>query len=63
MNTLNKEELEAIEFQLAEVDSFMKEDDFQLSFYESLKEQFETKKWLSDKQRASLDRIHERVTA
>lgn len=45
-----------------EINKKMLETDFQRNFFQSLEEQFLTRKRLSDKQFACLEQIYERVT-
>ncbi len=51
-----------IQFYLDEIEKNMNEGDFQRDFYESLCEQFENKKSLSEKQMESVVRMYDRVT-
>lgn len=53
---------EAIKEYLEMVDGSIISDDFQFDFFESLKDQFESRGNLSDKQFASLEKIYQRVT-
>lgn len=59
---MTKDEKKLTQFQLDEIEANMRDNDFQRDFFESLKDQWEEKEWLSDKQRASLTTIYERVT-
>ena len=48
---------------MEEIELEMDDGDFQRDFFESLKDQFEAKSFLSEKQYQSLQKIYERVTA
>ena len=52
-----------VDFYFEEIDASMKENDFQRDFYESIRDQWEKKQWLSEKQIAALNKIYERVTS
>ena len=49
-------------FMLEEIETYMRSDDFQRDFFESLNDQFTDKGHLSEKQMESLTKIYERVT-
>ncbi len=57
-----KERAEAISLMLKEIESEMREEDFQRDFFESLQNQFYDRGSLSEKQFASLEKIYNRVT-
>lgn len=48
---------------IVEINSFMKSDDFQLRFFASLEDQFESKGFLSEPQLECLRKIYDRVTS
>lgn len=60
---MTKDELVLIAFHITEIDQFMSESDFQRDFFESLRDQFYKNSHLTPKQRESLQRMYERLTA
>lgn len=59
---MTKDEKKLVQFQIDEISDHMSDRDFQRDFFESLKDQWEEREWLSGPQQESLGKIYERVT-
>lgn len=60
---LSQDEKTIVGFMLSEIEEMMESNHYQRDFFESIKDQFVEKEWLSDKQIASLKGLYERVTS
>lgn len=57
-----QDEHELIGFWINEIDMYMRENDYQRDFFESLRDWFESKAFLTPEQKKALEKIYERVT-